>query len=78
MIKHLQYLIVECYKKDFNPYIDKKYADNLCNEYTFKRWYFDYREQRLYHFYCLNKKKYYHTPMKLLIGDDVYTAPLHI
>lgn len=78
MLKYLQYLIKDCYEKDFNPFIDRKYTENYFIRLSFKEWYFIYRDKRLYHFYVLNKKRYYHTPSKLLIGDDVYNAPLYI
>ena len=62
---YIKYLIQECYEEDYNPCYAEMWIDNYCYEYTFVEWYFLYRKKM--------KSSYYkHTPVKLIIGSDVF------
>ena len=63
---YINYLIEYCYKEDYDPFYAEFYYDNYCYEYTFIEWYFFYRKR--FKLYC----KYKHTPIKLIIGADIY------
>jgi hypothetical protein len=67
---YMKYLIVECYEKDYNPYTEF-WNDYYCNEYSFNEWYFLYRKFHNLSSYKKIVLKYKHTPVKLLIGNDV-------
>ncbi len=75
--KKMKYLIEDCYKNDYNPYIAENWYDNYCFEYTFYEWYFLlYRIQARLggalkrHKIKKNIYKYKHTPEIILVGHD--------
>ena len=61
---YIKYLTQECYEEDYDPYYAETWIDNYCYEYTFVEWYFLYRRKMKFSYY---------TPMKLIIGTDIYT-----
>lgn len=68
IVSYIKYLIHECYEEDYDPYYAKMWFDNYCYEYTFVEWYFLYRKKRM------NFTYYKHTPIKLIIGSDIYLS----
>ena len=62
---YIKYLIEKCYEEDYNPYYAEDWRENYCYHYTFIEWYFLYRKYKL-------QKYYTHTPIKLIIGSDIY------
>ena len=63
--KIMNYVIEDCYKKDYCPYIAEYWYDNFCFHYSFTEWYFLYRKGYLY-----SRKIYRHTPSIILVGYD--------
>jgi hypothetical protein len=68
MNKYLTYLIEDCYKEDYNPYIAEYWYDNYCYNQTFCEWYFSHRKILHYD----KHTKYKLTPEKLIIGCDIF------
>jgi hypothetical protein len=62
---YIKYLILECYEEDYDPYNSDMWYDNYCYEYTFVEWYFLYRKK-------MKSNHYKHTPIKLIIGADLF------
>lgn len=68
LTNYIKYLINDCYKEDYNPFIAEFWYDNFCYTYTFSEWYFLYRKYKIQKI----EKKYNHTPDKLIIGNNTY------
>ena len=74
--KIMNYLIEDCYDKDYNPYIAESWSDYFCFHYSFYQWYYLYRIQARLggifkrHKITKNIYKYKHTPKILPVGHD--------
>jgi hypothetical protein len=69
--KLIKYVIEDCYKEDYDPYMYEDIYDDYRYHYTFKEWYFLYRK-----FYILiGKKRYKNTPHPTFVGSD---KPLYL
>lgn len=67
-VKIVNTLITDYYENDYDPSWLEIWRGNYAFEYSFQEWYFMYRKQMKYLF--KQKNKYYHTPAKLIIGNE--------